>query len=132
MARYLTWTWKDVINNPMCVVTVILGEFTIQGRKGREVKHPISKLFIFHNPRKQETISQCWVGVGPPSTTLGQHQASIGSATCKDYVTGLQAIGQASTFMNGKEVPREIVKKHRQRSLQRNSKEASTKKSPEK
>ena len=35
-----------------------------------------------HNPSKHDTLTQCWAAVGPPSTTLGQHQTIIGS-TCR-------------------------------------------------
>ena len=31
---------------------------------------------------KYRTLNQCWFAVGPSSTTLVQHQASIGSACC--------------------------------------------------
>ena len=30
-------------------------------------------------PRKDEKLTQCWFNVGPPSTTVGRHWASIGS-----------------------------------------------------
>ena len=31
-------------------------------------------------PAKMEALNQCWVGVGPPFTTLAQHRPDNGSA----------------------------------------------------
>ena len=37
---------------------------------------------------KQETFSQCWCNVGPPSQTVPQHYTSIGSASRRYCVSG--------------------------------------------
>ena len=49
----------------------------------RSVHCPVRLSSIFHcavagRPSKHETLTQCWINFDPPSTTLSQHQASIG------------------------------------------------------
>ena len=41
-------------------------------------------------PSKHDTFTQCWINVGPSSTTLGQHWFNIGwmSRVCSVFITG--------------------------------------------
>ena len=46
----------------------------------RQIRMNIPKVSQ-NSPSKRETLNQCWFNVGPSSTTLGQHQIKIGSAS---------------------------------------------------
>ena len=52
-----------------------------------KVSHDITDIYCSSNPCKHDTLTQCWAGVSPPSTTPGQHQPSIVSTcrVCWDY-----------------------------------------------
>ena len=40
-----------------------------------------TELLYLYYPSKHETLTQCWVDVGPSSTTLDHHQLNIGSTS---------------------------------------------------
>ena len=45
-----------------------------------------------NGPSKHETLNQCWFNVGPPSTTLGQQQTNIGSASGVCWATPIMIV----------------------------------------